>query len=163
MSPLAVSQARILHPRWVCRTFTPYLTMSYRQSLTIIRGVPGSGKSTLAAQLKYGADIAGEPCHIVEMDDYRTDSAGNYSYDPQHNREIAGKCFNRTVELIQANQSVIVANIFLKQPQLKSYKLLAKKHNVLYLEYICNSDLLSIHGVSYAEANAMRKRLELCE
>lgn len=139
--------------------------MTDQVTLTLIRGAPGSGKSTLAELIRRATQKEHDRYEIalVEIDDWRVDAAGIYRYDPQLNREIAGKCLSRTIELLKTGTSVIVCNTFLKMPQVKPYRIAAHKLGCLYVEYICNSLHGSVHGVSQNDAEGMRRRLEINE
>lgn len=123
-----------------------------KAKLTLIRGLPGSGKSTLAQKLarKHQA------IHI-ETDMFFVDANGEYHFDPQRLSEAHQWCLARTIELLQAQQHVIVSNTFVRHWELAPYRRYAKENHIPLEVLVCKGEFASVHQVPVQTIEKMRK------
>lgn len=123
------------------------------KNLYILRAVPGAGKSTLAESLKG---------FICCADDFFTDAAGNYNFDPTKLYENHRKCYALADELMsKGTETVIIANTNIEVKDVQRYKSLGEKYGykvfVLTVEnWHKNSN---VHGVPAEKLEHYEKKL----
>ncbi|OEF26818.1 ATP-binding protein [Vibrio rumoiensis] len=110
--------------------------------LTLIRGLPGSGKSTLAQKIAEQTDSV----HL-ETDMYFVDKAGEYRFDPSQLEAAHQWCQQQTYVYLSQGNSVIVSNTFVRHWEMKAYKEIAKKLNVVLEIHVCKENYGSIHDI----------------
>lgn len=96
-------------------------------NLILIRGLPGSGKTTLANLISDNGKH-----QVFSIDQYFTDSDGNYSFDYSKNYLAYKHCEENTEKAIEAgNKIVIVDHTFTLDWEMEPYFKMAKKYNCL--------------------------------
>jgi len=118
--------------------------------LTLIRGLPGSGKSTLAKKLM---ETHSALFH-VEADMFFIDEKGHYQFDASQLSEAHAWCQRQCEAKLTAQKSVVVANTFVQQWELKPYRQLAQKYQAKLVIEVCTGHYQSIHNVP---ANTIKK------
>lgn len=121
------------------------------QHLTLIRGAPGSGKSTLAKTLS---------AMHVEADMFFIQEHGKYVYQAKLIKQAHEWCQEKTQQLLEEGNDVVVANTFIKIWEMQFYLDLAKtlKVNLHIME--AKGCYQNIHGVPADKVAQMRKELE---
>ncbi|MCP4322780.1 MAG: ATP-binding protein [Psychromonas sp.] len=120
--------------------------------LTLLRGLPGSGKSTLATQM--------DAIHL-EADMYFVDKNGLYSFDPTQLKQAHSWCQSQCELHLKQRQSVVIANTFVKQWEMKVYRDLAKQYNAKLVIKTCTGKYQSIHNVPADTIKKMEKQWQV--
>tara|TARA_R110001583_G_scaffold16561_21_gene67987 strand:- start:18527 stop:18916 length:390 start_codon:yes stop_codon:yes gene_type:complete len=118
-------------------------------TLTLIRGLPGSGKSTLAREL--------DAIHL-EADMYFINDAGVYTFQPALLSKAHQWCELECESYLKQKQSVVVANTFVKQWEMKAYRALAKQYKAHLIIKTCLGKYSNIHGVPIETIKKMQKQ-----
>lgn len=126
--------------------------MCEEKSLILLRGLPGAGKSTLATVLAMNADP------VYSVDDYFTDSNGNYLFDYRQNHVAYRLCEENTEKALASGKPrVFVDNTFTMEWEMKPYLEMAKKYNyrifVLTVEKYHGSS--NVHGIGHEQLEKM--------
>ena len=121
--------------------------------LILIRGLPGSGKTTLAKQLA--------PDCYHEADQYMTDGAGNYQFDPKRLRYAHGMC-QKAVEkaMKQRTEVVVVSNTFVTRWEMAPYLRLAQNYGYEVEVIVATGTWQNVHGVPDEAVQRMREKWE---
>ncbi|TEW55318.1 ATP-binding protein [Psychromonas sp. RZ22] len=130
----------------------------YELTLTLIRGLPGSGKSTLARSLLN--NYLNECAHL-EADMFFVNKQGEYEFAPNKLKQAHQWCEQQCELYLQQNINVIVSNTFVKQWELKYYRLLAKKYNAKLIIQTCHGKYKNIHQVPEATIKKMKRQWEV--
>jgi predicted kinase len=121
--------------------------------LIILRGLPGSGKSTFARELATTQNFI----HL-EADQFLTDGAGNYRFDPERIADAHAVCQQRAYEALRDGNRVVIANTHVRE--LAPYIGLAKILNVNYRIVECDGDWKNVHWVNSETIEKMRTKWE---
>jgi len=124
-------------------------------TLTLIRGLPGSGKSTLAKQL---VNAANDTIIHLEADMYFVNSDGEYHFQPALIKQAHQWCESQCALRLKQKQSVVVANTFVKQWEMKAYRQLAKQMRANLVIKTCTGKYQNIHDVPVSTINKMRQQ-----
>ena len=81
--------------------------------LIIIRGLPGSGKTTMAKSMNGFVHF--------EADQWMTDEAGNYCFDPEKLSAAHEACRIATKRALDAGNNVVVSNTFVEHWEMTPY------------------------------------------
>ncbi len=130
------------------------------QSLTIVRGCPGAGKTEFAKFLAYGKDDV----VILSTDDYFVDpKTKEYKFDPKKLGAYHEKCYQEAYCYIESGKSVIIANTFTRDTEIKPYQDLAAMFKVRFNSVVIEHRHTgsSVHGVPDETIEAMRKRFNI--
>ena len=125
--------------------------MTYKASLTIVRGLPGSGKSTLAKRL-----IGANSAHI-EADMFFVKD-GKYEFDMNRIMDAHDWCQSETHKCLHAGLEVIVSNTFTTIRELRPYFDIAFDFDIRPTVISTNGIFGSIHGVPNETMQKMRGR-----
>lgn len=119
--------------------------------LYLIRGLPGSGKSTYGERLARSLDTP----YFFEADKFRE---GN---DIQAIRAAHLQCLNATEMAMEEGQKdVVVANCFLAQADLESYRGLAKWFKYSVTEQVMVGRWKNTHGITDERIEQMARMWE---
>ncbi|KPU83558.1 ATPase AAA [Psychromonas sp. PRT-SC03] len=118
-------------------------------TLTLIRGLPGSGKSTLAKTID---------AYHLETDMYFIDTKGNYKFDATQLKIAHHWCLMQSALQLKQHNNVVVSNTFVRQWEMQSYRLLAKKYNTKLNIIICKGAFISEHNVPQQTLLKMKKQ-----
>ncbi|MEZ9036427.1 AAA family ATPase [Vibrio cyclitrophicus] len=121
------------------------------QKLTLIRGIPGSGKTTHAKSLD---------AKLVEADQFFIDKDGRYQYDNAQIKDAHNWCKLETKRLLSAGYSVVVANTFIKNWEMKFYKSLAGDMGLLFQVLEMDGNYQNLHGVPDLVVTRMASQFE---
>lgn len=110
--------------------------------LTIIRGLPGSGKSTLAVDIACTKNI-----DHIEADQFHTDEAGYYNFDPTVAKYAHQMCLSLAAYLLWHDESVVVSNTFVNQEEIDPYLEMAHHCKASVSIIACRESYGSIHDV----------------
>ena len=132
--------------------------------MILIRGLPGAGKTTLG-------NLIGD---CISADDWMTNAAGEYQFDPARLPEVHGKCQALVADKLAAYSArhpvkCVVANTFSQHWEIKPYLDLAAKHGArvtvidLFDGGLTDAQLAArgVHGVPLATIGAMRARWQV--
>mgnify|MGYP003965875355 CR=1 FL=1 len=120
--------------------------------LYIIRGLSGSGKTTLAHELS--------PV-VYSADDYFTNSAGVYDFDPAGLSNAHAGCFENVSFDMESEVPIIaVANTFSQTWEAQPYFKVAKKYGYSPFVIECQNTFENVHEVPQETINAMKNRWE---
>lgn len=123
--------------------------------LYIVRGISGSGKTTLAHTLTH---------NVFSADDYFTDSAGNYHFDPSELGDAHADCKSNVESAMKRCKgnllSIAVANTFSEAWEAEPYFELAEKYGFSPFVVECQNSFPNTHNVRQETIDAMRKRWE---
>lgn len=135
------------------------------KTVLILRGVSGSGKTTFAETL---AALNPDAVGICCADDFFTDAAGNYNFDPKLLGHAHLQCQERFEYLLESSavKLIIVANTNTKPADFAFYVNAAKGRAVVTSIVLENRHGNSdVHGVPQAvkqnQLNALRSSLIL--
>ena len=118
-------------------------------TLTIVRGIPGSGKSTYAIS-KDGYHIESDMFFIKD---------GVYSFDGQKIAQAHQWCREKTCQLLDEGQDVIVSNTFTQIWEMKPYLDMASEDvSVKVVKVVGN--FKNVHGVPDSVLDRMKARWE---
>jgi len=123
-------------------------------TLTLIRGLPGSGKTTLAEKL---LNTCPYPILHIEADMFFVNQDGQYQFDAMQLPQAHTWCQLQCELSLQQKQSVIVANTFIKQWEMKAYRQLAQKYHAKLIIEICTGNYQSIHDVPVSTIKKMQR------
>lgn len=119
--------------------------------LVLIRGLPGSGKSTLARTMTK---------HVhVEADMYFT-VGGRYFFNPVWLPDAHAWCQRIAEAALAAGCSVVVANTFTRNIEMRPYAEMARRHGASLRVIDAVGDWPSVHDVPIAAVERMRARWE---
>jgi len=100
-------------------------------NLILLRGLPGSGKTTLAELLSENGKYP-----VFSVDDYFTDTSGNYVFNFQDNHLAYKQCEEKTKQcMLNAIPKIIIHNTFTIAWELETYFKLASQYN--YRVFVC--------------------------
>ena len=124
--------------------------------LILIRGLPGSGKSSFAKVISEDGRYP-----VFEIDDYFTDSEGNYSFRYEENHIAYKQCIENVVTAMQSLcPKIIVANTFTMEWELEPYLQLGKESN--YRTYVMVMEnrhgMQNIHSIPDEHIQRMREK-----
>lgn len=124
------------------------------KTLYLVRGLPGSGKSTFAAQL---AEALGASHFEADMYFYQS---GEYKFDQTQLWSAHTWCQNCTQAAMLGGKTVIVANTFTTEREMKPYLQLATMlgYKVVSLIVENRHGNLSIHDVPEETMTKMKNR-----
>ena len=93
-------------------------------SIILLRGIPGSGKSTLARLLSEKGKYP-----VYSVDDFFTDSDGNYSFDHLNNHLAYQQCQDNTEKAMKTKaEKILVDNTFTLDWEIEPYFRLAEQY-----------------------------------
>ena len=122
------------------------------KTLYIIRGLSGSGKTTLAHELS--------PV-VYSADDYFTNSAGVYDFDPAGLSNAHADCFENVSFDMESEVPIIaVANTFSQAWEAQPYFKVAKKYGYSPFVIECQNTFDNVHEVPQETINTMKNRWE---
>ncbi len=124
-------------------------TMTFK--LVLIRGLPGSGKSTLAHSLKL---------KHYEADMYFVDAQGRYRFRAAQLAKAHLWCQRQVERCLQAHQSVVVANTFVRIWEMEPYVDMANRYGARLEVRECHGQYQNLHGVSAQTIQTMKSRWE---
>ena len=94
-------------------------------SLILLRGLPGSGKTLLAKVLSEDGKYP-----LFSVDDFFTDSQGNYTFDFEKNYLAYKLCEENTYQSMQSNvEKIFIHNTFTLAWEIEPYFKLASEFN----------------------------------
>ena len=124
-------------------------------TLTLIRGLPGSGKSTLAKKMRKEAQ---HTTQHLETDMFFVDDNGKYLFQPALLKQAHNWCQQQCQYFLKLQHNVVVANTFVEQWEMKSYRQLAKQYNAILEIKVCTGKFTSIHDVPAETIKKMQKK-----
>lgn len=124
-----------------------------QMELLLIRGLPGSGKTTMAKAYAVKGYVH------CEADQY-FDNDGTYVFDASKLSAAHADCLRRTIEALDAFDSVVVSNTFTRQWEMEPYRLAAKRRGVLFRVIEAVGEWPNVHGVPDETIERMRARWE---
>ena len=129
------------------------------KSLIIIRGLPGSGKSSLAKVLSENGKYP-----VFSIDDYFTDSEGNYLFVYNENYKAYALCEMRCMNAMQDGvEKVFIDNVFSLEWEIEPYLILAKVYGyklfVMTVEKMHEGE--NIHGVEMEQLQRMAEKYQV--
>ncbi len=132
---------------------------STKKNLILLRGLPGAGKSAIAHLL---SEKGKHP--IFSIDDYFTDSNGDYRFQFDKNHLAYSHCEQRTATAMQEDAEIIfVHNTFVYDWEMEPYFKLSAKHGytlfVLTVEKHHTKE--NIHEVSEEQLNKMVEKYKV--
>jgi predicted kinase len=127
------------------------------KELVLVRGVSGAGKTTFAL------DLLGEKCELVSADMFFIDEYGDYKFDGTKLKQAHQWCKSRVEELMDAKESVAVANTFTREWEMQDYYDLAAKYGYRVFSIIVENrhNGTNLHDVSEEHVQKMRDRFEI--
>lgn len=94
-------------------------------NLILVRGLPGSGKTTLSRLLSKNGNYP-----VFSIDEYFTDTNGNYTFDYAKNYLAYKACEENTERaILSGNELVFVDHTFTIEWEMEPYFKLAEKYN----------------------------------
>jgi dephospho-CoA kinase len=131
----------------------------FDKSLIIIRGLPGSGKSTLAKLLSENGKYP-----VYSVDDYFTDSAGNYTFEFSENYKAYALCeMNCTMAMQAAKEKVFIDNVFGLEWEIEPYIKLAKEYS--YSLFVMTVEKMhegqNVHGIELEQIQRMAEKYQV--
>ncbi len=120
--------------------------------LVLIRGLPGSGKSTIAKNL------IGWYWH-VETDQFWMDG-DEYKFDMSRIKEAHQWCQDKTKQMLNMGQSVVVSNTFTTAFELLPYFDIAKEFGIKPQVLLAQGQFGNIHNVPDEVLAKMAARFE---
>jgi predicted kinase len=128
---------------------------SKRSTLIIVRGLPGAGKSTLAKIIPHD--------RYFEADMFFTDAYGVYKYDPCKITEAHYWCQRATRDGLHTGNTVIVANTFTTEKEIRAYVEIAQECNANFISLIVENrhGNKSIHNVPDEVVKRMKDRFSV--
>lgn len=94
-------------------------------SLFLLRGLPGSGKTTLAKQLSENGKYP-----IFSVDDYFTETNGNYNFEYDKNYLAYKQCEENTIKsMLEKVEKIFIHNTFTLDWEIEPYFKLASDFN----------------------------------
>lgn len=129
------------------------------KQMILMQGVPGSGKSSIANMLANHINAM-----VVSNNDFMTDSAGNYVFNPHRLNECIEACQNAAEAHAEAGWNLIVDNVNAEGFCVDYYMDLAARYNyrVMVIRTSRSSDECfneNIHGVPTNSIISMHSRL----
>ncbi len=128
-------------------------------SLILLRGLPGSGKTTLAIVL---SDDGKTP--VFSVDDYFTDSNGDYHFNYSENHLAYKQCQNNAESAMKDRvQKIIVDNTFTLEWELEPYFKMAGFHGyrVFVLTVENRHGGSNSHGISQEQIEKMAAKYQV--
>lgn len=118
--------------------------------LVIVRGIPGSGKSTFAKKLAKETDSAHFEADMFFIKD------GEYHFDASKIKEAHEWCRDQVHKSIEADQSVVVSNTFVKMWEIKPYLSMSSDIEVVEM----TTRYQNVHGVPEEVVTRMEENWE---
>lgn len=130
--------------------------MLHTRHLILLRGLPGSGKTTLANVLSENGKYP-----IYSVDDYFTNTHGEYHFEFQNNHLAYKQCENQTEESMKKGVSkIILHNTFTISWELEVYFKLALQYN--YNVFVCTVENYhnnnNIHQINNEQLQKMAQK-----
>jgi len=129
------------------------------KSLILLRGLPGSGKSSFA---KLISEEGNYPVHSV--DDYFTDSSGNYHFNFRENHLAYKACETNTRKSLEAGfKKVIVENTFTMEWELEPFLKLGKEleYTIFVMTMENRHGGKNIHDISEEQLHKMAQKYKV--
>ncbi len=128
------------------------------KELIILRGLPGSGKSTLAKIL------AGESDPLLSIDDFFTDTNGNYHFESDKNHLAYKQCEQKcSDEMRRGSLKIFVHNTFTLDWEMEPYLEMAKQFDyrvhVVTVENYHGST--NVHDISNEQLKKMAEKYKV--
>lgn len=123
-------------------------------NLILVRGLPGSGKSTIAQQIAMYFENEHIETDMFWMQD------GEYKFDIARIKEAHEWCQNKTRELLEIFDNVVVANTFTTKKELQPYFDIAKEFGIVPNVILCQNQWQNIHNVPQEAMDRMKARFE---
>lgn len=128
------------------------------KELILLRGLPGAGKSTLAKVL------AGEDFPLLSIDDYFTDSKGNYHFESDKNHLAYKQCEEKCeAEMKKGTSKIFIHNTFTIDWEIESYLKMAGQYN--YRVHVATVENyhgnFNIHGTTQEQLQKMAEKYKV--
>jgi predicted kinase len=128
------------------------------KELILLRGLPGAGKSTTAHILSKGK------YPVFSVDDFFTDSAGNYHFEFDKNHLAYAQCQEKTRSAMSEGiEKIFVHNTFTMDWEMKPYFELAKEFryrlHVLTVEKYHSGE--NVHEISDEQIRKMAEKYKV--
>lgn len=129
------------------------------QSLTIVRGVQGAGKSEFGLWLIHGKDNT----VLLSTDHYFYNKKGEYQFDPRKLKQAHERCQEECAAYLERGYSVIIANTFSREREIKPYQDMAAEFNVRFYSVIVEHrhNGKNLHGVPEDKVKDVAKRFSV--
>lgn len=130
-----------------------------QKSLILLRGLPGSGKTTLANLLSESNKYP-----VFSVDDYFTDTNGNYQFKFDENHFAYKLCEENTRKaMMESKEKIFLHNTFTIDWELETYFKLAKEFNyqihVLTVENYHGTK--NVHAISEEQIKKMTEKYKV--
>jgi len=126
------------------------------QNIILVRGLPGSGKSSLAKLLSENGKYP-----VFSVDQYFTDSNGNYSFDHRQNHIAYDACKkNVLAEIMNGTEKIFVDNTFTIDWEMEPYFKMAAENNCLVYVFTVENyhNGTNVHGISDEQTRKMAEK-----
>lgn len=128
-------------------------------TLVILRGLPGSGKSSLAQVLSEEGKYP-----VFSIDDYFTDSEGNYQFIYNENYKAYALCEMNCMQAMEAGvKKIFIDNVFSLDWELEPYVQLASayKYRLFVLTVEKRHEGENIHGIEAEQIERMAEKYKV--
>ena len=133
--------------------------MMHAPALILLRGLPGSGKSSLAKILSEQGRYP-----VVSIDDYFTDSNGNYQFRFEENHLAYSICEENTLEFIKhKNEKIFVDHTFTMDWEMEPYFKMAGEYgyNIFVVTVENRGGYNNKHGVTTEQLQKMAEKYKV--